>query len=112
MFIFFLHSARFELKCPQPKKVGDPWCKWSLTLRKGVTEFENTDLKSDCASESGSFCFILFYRHAGTKGERGIVLLRGQFHTSSMFTPRMDPRYRLGRRLGGPQSWSGHRDKI
>jgi hypothetical protein len=34
----------------------------------------------------------------------------GQRHAPAAHYPRgMDPRYPLNRRLGGPQSWSGHR---
>jgi hypothetical protein len=60
------------------------------------------------------------YHCAGDKGERRYssysVLTKtldggeGQHHARLYFTPwGRDPQYPLYRRLGGPQSWSGHR---
>jgi hypothetical protein len=58
------------------------------------------------------------YRHTGDKGERKYgsfltsVLDGGEWsgsHSRRALPPGMDLRYPLHRRLGGPQSWSGHR---
>jgi len=34
--------------------------------------------------------------------------VNGQLHTPAALSPRKEPPYPLHRRLGGPQSWSGH----
>jgi hypothetical protein len=59
-------------------------------------------------------------RHAGAKGKRNIALIHswhrhqmrvsGQRHAPAALCRRgKDLRYQLDRRLGGPQSWSGHK---
>jgi hypothetical protein len=60
------------------------------------------------------------YRHAGAKVEiryssysfltSTLDGVNGQRHAPAALYPRgKNPRYPLDRRLGGPQSWSGHR---
>jgi hypothetical protein len=66
---------------------------------------------------------VSHYRHAGDEGERNyrsyslltsaLDGVSGQPHASAaLYMPGKDPRYPLDRRLGGPQSRSGHRGKI
>jgi hypothetical protein len=59
------------------------------------------------------------YRQAGDKGESKYISYSflksaldgsGQLHVPASFYPqRKDSQYTLYRRLGGPQSWTGHR---